>query len=128
MMAYALDLNWLFGGADGIDRGTVQKHSDLDEYPDEVFHEAYDYIVIIFWGIPVTILYNTLSGIIRSLGDSKTPLYFLVFSSLLNVALDLLLFWCSHGVAGAAWATVISQLFRAYYACCLWQSASRSCT
>ena len=59
--------------------------------PDEVFHEAYDYIVIIFWGIPVTILYNTLSGIIRSLGDSKTPLYFLVFSSLLNVALDLLL-------------------------------------
>lgn len=79
--------------------------------PDEVFREAYDYIVIIFWGIPVTILYNTLSGIIRSLGDSRTPLYFLILSSLLNVALDLLLVLViPMGVAGAAWATVISQL------------------
>ena len=79
--------------------------------PDEVFREAYDYIVIIFLGIPVTILYNTLSGIIRSLGDARTPLYFLVFSSLLNVALDLLLILViPMGVAGAAWATVISQL------------------
>ena len=79
--------------------------------PDEVFREAYDYIVIIFLGLPVTILYNTLSGIIRSLGDARTPLYFLVFSSLLNVALDLLLILViPMGVAGAAWATVISQL------------------
>ena len=79
--------------------------------PEEVFSQAYDYIVIIFWGIPVTILYNTLSGIIRSLGDSRSPLFFLVFSSLLNVGLDLLcIIRFQMGVAGAAWATVLSQL------------------
>ncbi len=79
--------------------------------PDGVFAEARDYIFVIFLGIPATFLYNTLSGFIRSLGDSKTPVVFLVISSLLNVALDLfMIVVLKMGVAGAGWATVISQL------------------
>ena len=79
--------------------------------PDGVFAEAHDYIFVIFLGIPVTFLYNILSGFIRSLGDSKTPVIFLVISSLLNVALDLfMIVVLKMGVAGAGWATVISQL------------------
>ena len=78
--------------------------------PEEIFQYAYDYIFIIFLGIPVTILYNLLSGIIRSLGDSKTPIYFLVLSSVLNVLLDILSVTVLHrGGSGPAWATVISQ-------------------
>ena len=61
-------------------------------------------------GIPVIYLYNVLFGIIRSLGDSRTPVIYLVFCSLLNVALDLLFILAfGMGVSGAAWATVISQ-------------------
>ncbi len=79
--------------------------------PDEIFEDAYNYIVIIFLGIGATMLYNIVSSIIRSLGDSKTPLYFLVFSSFLNIGLDLLLIIVfKMGVRGAAIATVVSQL------------------
>lgn len=79
--------------------------------PDDCFQEAYDYIFVIFLGIPVTFLYNILSGIIRSVGDSKTPLYFLIISSLLNIGLDLfMIIVLDMGVMGASWATVISQL------------------
>lgn len=78
--------------------------------PKDIMGGAYSYIFIIFLGIPVTYLYNMLSGIIRSLGDSKSPLVFLIFSSVLNIALDMVLILVFHmGVAGAAWATVISQ-------------------
>lgn len=78
--------------------------------PEDIMGGAYSYIFIIFLGIPVTYLYNMLSGIIRSLGDSKSPLVFLIFSSVLNIALDMVLILVFHmGVAGAAWATVISQ-------------------
>lgn len=79
--------------------------------PEETFAYAYDYIFLIFLGIPATMLYNLLSGILRSLGDSKTPLYFLILSSLLNVALDVAFIVVLHmGVAGAGWATLLSQL------------------
>ena len=79
--------------------------------PEETFSFAYDYIWVIFLGIPATMLYNLLSGVIRSLGDSKTPLAFLILSSLLNVALDVLFIVLSRmGVAGAGWATLLSQL------------------
>lgn len=78
--------------------------------PSDIIDGAYSYIFVIFLGIPATYLYNLLSGIIRSLGDSKTPLYFLLLSSVLNIILDLLLIIVAGmGVAGAAWATVISQ-------------------
>ena len=79
--------------------------------PADTFSYAYDYIWVIFLGIPATMLYNLLSGIIRSLGDSRTPLVFLIFSSLLNVALDIVFIVGLHmGVAGAGWATRLSQL------------------
>ena len=78
--------------------------------PADIFDQAYDYIVIIFAGIAATMLYNLPAGILRALGDSKTPLLFLMISALLNVALDLLAVLVLHmGVAGAAYATVISQ-------------------
>ena len=79
--------------------------------PDEIFTDAYNYIVIIFAGIGATMLYNILAGVIRSLGDSKTPLYFLIFSSFLNIALDLLfIIVFKMGVKGASIATVLAQI------------------
>ena len=78
--------------------------------PEDIFANAYTYIFIIFMGIPATFLYNLLAGIIRSLGDSKTPVYFLALSSILNIALDFaLILGVQAGVAGAAIATVTSQ-------------------
>lgn len=78
--------------------------------PVDIFDGAYAYIFIIFLGIPTTFLYNLLAGIIRSLGDSKTPVYFLALSSILNIVLDfVLILWADAGVAGAAIATVVSQ-------------------
>ena len=78
--------------------------------PEDTFSYAYDYISVIFMGIPVLILYNFLSGIIRSLGDSKTPIYFLILSSVLNILLDIVsVTVLGMGVEGPAWATVISQ-------------------
>lgn len=78
--------------------------------PDAIMPDAYSYLFITFIGIPGAFFYNLLSSIIRALGDSKTPFYFLLFSTVLNILLDLvciiLLGW---GVAGAAIATVISQ-------------------
>lgn len=79
--------------------------------PDDIFMHAYNYIVIIFAGIPTVFLYNIVSGIIRSLGDSKTPVYFLVLSSVINIILDfVLILYVKMGVAGAGVATVVSQL------------------
>lgn len=79
--------------------------------PGDIFEYAYIYILIIFWGIPASYLYNLLSGIIRSLGDSRTPLLFLLISSVLNIVLDLLcILTFQMGIAGAAAATVVSQL------------------
>ncbi len=78
--------------------------------PADIMDGAFRYIFVIFLGIPVVYLYNLLSGIIRSLGDSKSPLIFLIFSSVLNIVLDMVLILVFHmGVSGAAWATVISQ-------------------
>ena len=79
--------------------------------PADTFSYAYDYIFVIFLGIPATMLYNLLSGILRSLGDSKTPLVFLIMCSLLNVVLDIVfILTLNMGVAGAGWATLLSQL------------------
>lgn len=79
--------------------------------PADIYKDAYDYIIIIFAGIGATMLYNILAALVRSLGDSKTPLYFLIFSSVLNIGLDILLITVFHmGVRGAALATVVAQL------------------
>lgn len=78
--------------------------------PSDIFAEANSYIFVIFMGIPVTFLYNLLAGILRSLGDSRTPVYFLALSSFLNIFLDFaLILWFNTGVAGAAIATVVAQ-------------------
>lgn len=82
----------------------------ITKTPDDIFKDAYDYIIIIFGGISATIFYNMLAGILRALGDSRTPLIFLGVSSVLNVILDLVLIIAFNmGVAGAGFATVISQ-------------------
>ncbi len=79
--------------------------------PDDMFADAYNYIFTIFLGMAAPIFYNMLAGILRALGDSRTPLYFLILSSLLNVGLDLLFIITFHmGVVGAAVATIISQV------------------
>ena len=78
--------------------------------PEDIIQGAYDYIFVIFLGIPVTYLYNLLAGIIRSLGDSRTPVYFLLLSSALNVVLDFYsILGLGMGVEGPALATVFSQ-------------------
>lgn len=78
--------------------------------PDDIIDDAYTYIIVIFAGIIATFAYNMISCILRALGDSKTPLYFLIVSSVLNIVLDIIFIVCFHlGVAGAAYATVISQ-------------------
>lgn len=78
--------------------------------PEDIFEDAYVYIMIICGGIFAQVLYNILASILRALGNSKIPLYFLIFSALLNIVLDLILIINFHlGVAGAAWATIISQ-------------------
>lgn len=77
---------------------------------DEIFKDAYAYLVVIFAGIPFTLLYNYLSAILRAIGDSKTPFLFLAFSAVLNIGLD---FFCilvlKCGCAGAAIATIFAQ-------------------
>ena len=78
--------------------------------PSDILEMAYSYFVIILAGIPIIFFYNILSGMIRSVGDSKTPLYFLLISAVLNIALDLIFIAVfKMGIPGAAYATVISQ-------------------
>ena len=80
--------------------------------PKEILADTQRFISIIYMGLTATIAYNIFAAILRALGDSKTPLYFLVLSSVLNVALDYLFIpGLSMGVEGAGYATVISQAF-----------------
>ena len=82
--------------------------------PADVFPEAVEYLRIFFWGMTGTLLYNMGSGVLRAVGDSTRPLYFLIFSTLLNTVLDILFVrFFAWGIAGAAWATVISQCISA---------------
>ncbi|HIS25694.1 MAG TPA: MATE family efflux transporter [Candidatus Pullilachnospira intestinigallinarum] len=78
--------------------------------PSDIFADAYAYIMIISAGILAQMLYNLLASILRALGNSRVPLYFLILSALLNIVLDLVFIIVFHmGAAGAAVATVISQ-------------------
>lgn len=78
--------------------------------PDNIMTEAIDYLDIYIYGLPFLFLYNACNAIFNALGDSKKPLVFLIFSSVVNVGLDI---WfvgpLQMGVAGAAWATLIAQ-------------------
>jgi len=78
--------------------------------PGDIFDYACDYIRLVFIGIPATVMYNLLSGVMRAVGDGRTPLIMLLLSSVLNVILDVLFVVAfDMGVAGAAVATVVSQ-------------------
>ena len=79
--------------------------------PDDIFKDAYAYVMIICGGIFAQALYNILASILRALGNSKVPLYFLILSAMLNIVLDLaLVYGIRMGIKGAAIATVISQI------------------
>ena len=79
--------------------------------PEELYADAVLYIRIIFLGIPATVLYNYASSVLRAMGDSQHPFYFLLAASVLNIGLDyLLIVSMGMGVDGAALATVLSQL------------------
>ncbi len=78
--------------------------------PDNIYRDAYQYLLVIFLGIPFTLLYNLLSSLLRAVGNSKAPFLFLAVSTFLNVFLDLFCIAVLHlGCAGAAIATVMSQ-------------------
>lgn len=78
--------------------------------PSDIFADAYAYIMIVSGGILAQMMYNLLASILRALGNSKVPLYFLILSALLNIVLDLVLIIVFRmGAAGAAVATVVSQ-------------------
>ena len=79
--------------------------------PEELYADAVLYIRIIFLGIPATVLYNYASSVLRAMGDSQHPFYFLLAASVLNIGLDyLLIVSIGMGVDGAAIATVLNQL------------------
>ena len=78
--------------------------------PENIMGDAVTYLNIYFLGLPFLFMYNVLSSMFNSLGRSRVPLYLLIFSSLLNVALDLVaVCYLEMGVAGVAWATLIAQ-------------------
>jgi len=78
--------------------------------PAETLDAAYSYIIVLFGGIAVIMYYNVFAGLLRALGDSRTPLYFLVMACIINVGLDLLFIAVfKMGTAGAGWATVTAQ-------------------
>ena len=82
--------------------------------PEDVFGEATTYLQIYIGGISGLLIYNMGSGILRAVGDTMRPLYFLVMTSVLNILLDLLFVLGFHcGIEGVAWATVLSQFISA---------------
>lgn len=83
----------------------------LMDVPEDIRGDASSYLFVVLAGTGATILYNLISNILRALGDSRLPLIYLVFSSLLNVVLDIVFIVpCKMGAGGAAFATVLSQL------------------
>ena len=88
--------------------------------PGNILSDAVLYLEIYFLGLPFLFMYNILSSIFNALGNSRTPLYLLIFSSLLNIGMDLVMVQTFHlGVAGVAIATVIAQGLSAVISFCL---------
>ena len=78
--------------------------------PGEIFADSASYVAIITYGLVAMMGYNLLAGILRALGDSKTPLYFLIVSTVVNVILALVfIIYCGWGVPGSAWGIVLAQ-------------------
>ncbi|MBQ8677819.1 MAG: MATE family efflux transporter [Alphaproteobacteria bacterium] len=92
--------------------------------PEEIMDQAYSFTLILGLAMTPVILYNLLSGFIRALGDAKTPLYFLIFCSLINIALNFVfIYYCGLGVAGSALGSCCSMLLTV--AACVWIIAKR---
>ena len=88
----------------------------LLQTPAQIANGSKLYLRVMFSGVPIVMAYNLFAGILRSLGDSKTPLMAMIAASLLNIGLDLLFVLVFHwGIAGAAVATLIAQVFAALY-------------
>ena len=82
--------------------------------PEDVFEDAVTYLTIYFWGFTGLLIYNIGSGILRAVGDTTRPLMFLILTSVLNILLDLaFVIWLKAGIAGVAYATIISQFISA---------------
>ena len=93
---------------------------EIMQTPVEIIDGAYDYLMVIFAGIFSSMAFNLLSNIFRSIGDAKTPLYFLVIACIMNIILDIVFIaGFGMGVEGAGYATVLSQIFSAL-ACILY--------
>lgn len=93
-----------------LSMGTMEEILEWMNTPADMYGQAYGYIMVICGGIVAQVLYNLLASILRAVGDSKRPLYFLILAAFLNVVLDLWFIAGFHmGAEGAAWATVISQ-------------------
>lgn len=91
----------------------------LLQTPDTIINDTLLYLRIMYAGVPVVMSYNLLASILRALGDGKTPLYAMVAASVINIGLDLLFVLVFHwGIAGAAIATLIAQVFSSLF--CLW--------
>ncbi len=92
----------------------LDKMLQLLDTPEEIFSQAYEYIFIIFAGMLATILYNMCAGFLQAVGNSKTPLFFLILSCGINAALDwIFIALFDMGVAGAAYATMIATIISA---------------
>ena len=99
------------GGSAGDQTSTA-----LLKTPDQITPLACAYLRVIFWGIPIMMVYNMASSILRALGDSRTPLYAMIAASAVNIALDLLFVLVFNwGVQGAAAATVLAQALASAY-------------
>ena len=86
----------------------------LMDFPPDIYGDSRAYLRVIFAGIPATIAYDTQAGLMRAMGNSRTPLFILIGSSVTNILLDLILVGaCGMGVRGAALATIASQLLSA---------------
>lgn len=84
--------------------------------PADILPSSLVYMRLIYLGIPVVLIYNLLAGILRALGDGKTPLYAMIVASLINIALDLVFVLVFHwGIAGAAVATLLAQICSSVY-------------
>lgn len=86
----------------------------LTDCPEDVFAQALQYLRVYLFGIFLTAMYNVGAGVLRAVGDSRTPLYYLIIASAVNTLTDLIaVIWLDMGVLGAAAATVISQMVSA---------------
>ena len=100
--------------ATGVGMAIVDPMLTMMSTPDDVFGAAHDYLTIYFAGISGLFIYNMGSAILRAVGDSRRPLYFLIFSAVLNVILDLVfVIVFKMDIAGAAYATIVSQFLSA---------------